>query len=130
MNEKEWFRGIEWDSYNKAQYIRIKASYLLGSKDTFKESEGCKLMERVIHEYPTEISHIMFAYEELGNHYFNKKNYKEAEFNYRKSISYYKENGRSGTSGIADIKLAEIIVKTDQLNKFSEMYNLLIHEFG
>jgi tetratricopeptide (TPR) repeat protein len=145
MNNKEWFRGAEWDketqdlfekklkmsrdSYNKAQYIRIKASYLLSSKDPFKESEGCRLMERLINEYPNEISHVMFAYEQLGDFYFNGKKYDEAEFNYRQCVSFYRENGRSGTSGIGDIKLAETIVTTKQPDKYPEMYHLLSDEF-
>ncbi|WP_199119245.1 hypothetical protein [Pedobacter sp. ASV28] len=145
MREKEWFRGDDWDvetqmlfesklkrsrdPYNKAQYLRIKASYLLDSKDQDKQIEGCKLMGRVISEYPNEISHVMFAYEQLGDYYFTEKKYIESELNYRQSVSFYRKNGRGGSSGIGDIKLAETIVKTEQSSKFSEMYSLLVDEF-
>jgi tetratricopeptide (TPR) repeat protein len=141
----EWYLGDNWDrdaqdlfeqrlkkskgSHNKAQYLRIKGSSLLKSNDPLKRTEGCKLMNRVINEYAKEYTHVMFAYEQLGDYYFNEKKYKDAEFNYRQSVSFYKENGRSGTSGIGDIKLAETIIKTEQFDKLTEMYQLLVEEF-
>jgi tetratricopeptide (TPR) repeat protein len=145
MNSKEWFRGTEWDkesqnlfedklkksrgSYNKSQYLLIKAGYLLGSKDFFKESEGCRLLERLVNEYSNEVSHVMFAYEQLGDYYFSNGEYEKAEFNYRQSISFYKQNGRSGSSGIGDIKLAETLFNANKSDKFSEAYYLLTDEF-
>lgn len=141
----EWYLGDNWDeetqqifeqklkrargTYNKAQYLRIKGSSLLKSKDYSKKAAGSGLLKRVIIEYPNEISNVMFAYEQLGDFYFNERKYEEAELNYRQSISFYNKNGRSGTSGIGDIKLAETIVKTEQSDKFSEMYHLLVDEF-
>jgi tetratricopeptide (TPR) repeat protein len=141
----EWYLGENWDretqelfeerlkksrgSYNKAQYLRIKAGCLLKAKDPQIRIEGSKLMERVINEFPNEISHVMFAHEQLGDYYFSEKKYSQAEFNYRQSVSFYKENGRSGTSGIGDIKLAETILKAQEFDKLTEMYHLLIDEF-
>src|SRR5881394_3748962 len=134
---KEWYLGDDWDnetqmmfeqklkrsrgSYNKAQYLRIKGSSLINSNDPQKRMAGSGLLSRVIREFSTETSNVIFAYEQLGDYYCNEEKYKEAEFNYRQSVSFYKENGRSGTSGIGDIKLAEIILKTKQFDKFSEM---------
>ncbi len=146
MKNLEWYRGTDWDkesqknfeeklkkvriSSTAAQYMRIKASYLLKSNDSDKESEGCILMERLINDYPTETYHIMYAFEQLGDYHFKKKNYIAAELNFRKSISFYKTVGRSGTSGIGDIKLAETIIITNQADKFQEMYNLLVNDFS
>jgi tetratricopeptide (TPR) repeat protein len=145
MNIQEWFRGTEWDkesqklfedklkksrgSYNKSQYLLIKGGYLLRSMDLFKESEGCRLLERLINEYPSEISHIMSAYEQLGDYYFSKGENEKAENNYRQSISFYKNNGRSGSSGIGDIKLAETVFNAGKSDIFFELYNLLTDEF-
>jgi hypothetical protein len=145
MAEEEWFRGNDWDketqeffesklkksrgSYNKSQYTMIKAGYLLDSHDKYKESEGCKLLERLIKEYPNEISNVMYAFEQLGDYFFKKDELIKAEFNYRQSISYYKSHGRSGTSGIGDIKLAEVVLNSNQANKFEEAYRLLTDEF-
>jgi tetratricopeptide (TPR) repeat protein len=145
MNSQEWFRGPEWDketqelfedklkksrgSYNKSQYILIKGGYLLRSKDIFRESEGCRLMERLINEYPNEVSHVMSAYEQLGDYYFSKGENEKAESNYRRSISFYKNNGRSGTSGIGDIKLAETVFNAGKSNYYQELYYLLTEKF-
>lgn len=145
MIENDWFRGIAWDKetqhffenklkrlrdpYNKAQYIRIKASYLLASGESLIEAEGIRLMERLIKEFPNETSHVMFAYEQLGDYYFAQKNYREAELNYRQSISFYKLHGRSGSSGIGDIKLAEAVFNTGRTDAFPEVYYLLTDKF-
>lgn len=142
---KEWYLGDDWDNetqqmfeqklkrsrgaYNKAQYLRIKGSSLLKSKDSLKKMAGCELLKRVIDEYPNEFSNVMFAYEQLGDYYFSMGEYEKAEFNYRKSILFYKQNGRSGSSGIGDIKLAETILNTGKSDKLSEAYSLLKDEF-
>lgn len=145
MTNQEWFRGPEWDketqelfedklkksrgAYNKSQYILIKGGYLLRSKDIIKESVGCRLMERLINEYPKEISHVMSAYEQMGDYYFSKCEYEKAESNYRRSISYYKSNDRSGSSGIGDIKLAETIINAGKSDVYLELYKLLTDQF-
>jgi len=145
MNNDDWYRGDSWDkeaqelfeqnlkksrgSFNKAQYLRIKGSSLLKSKDKQKQEAGCYLLNRVVYEYPNEISNVMFAYEQLGDYFSFKNQSSEAEQYYRKSIAFYKEHGRSGSSGIGDIKLAEIITRTNQLDKFTEMYHLLTEDF-
>ena len=129
MNDDNWYRGESWDeqtkeqfeqklkrsrgSYNKAQYLRIKGSNLLKSTMPQKQKAGSELLSRVISEYPNETSQVMFAHEELGDYYSDKKEYTQAELNYRKCVSLYKEFGRSGSSGIGDIKLAEVIIKTN-----------------
>jgi tetratricopeptide (TPR) repeat protein len=141
----EWYLGDDWsqstqqlfeqklkksrDSYNKAQYLRIKGTSLLKSKDVSKKEAGCELLKRVINEYPEELSSVKYAYELLGDYYKLKKDYSASEINYRKSISYYTTSGRSGTSAIGDLKLSELIIETDQEDKFFEMYELLKFKF-
>ena len=141
----EWYLGDNWDketqqmfeqklkksrgNYNKAQYLRIKGSSLLKSKHSQERNAGVELLGRVINEYPNEISNVMFAYEQLGDYFFFKEEYANAEFNYRRSISYYKQHGRSGSSGLGDIKLAETIFKASKSDKFLEVYNLLTDDF-
>ena len=107
MNKDNWYRGDHWDpdtqdqferklkksknSYNKAEYLRIKGSSLLSSYDDIKQEVGCKLLNRVIEEYPNETSSVLFALEQLGDYYTSKSNYLEAESNYRQCILYYKK---------------------------------------
>jgi|GEM_PF-784181 len=143
---EDWFRGDNWDektqeffeqklkrargSYSKSQYLKIKANYLLTSSNLNKQLEGYKLMERVISDYPTEISFVMFAFERLGDYNLLVNQFDKAETYYRECVSLYKKKGRSGTSGIADVKLAEVIFDTVQSKKYTEMYVLLIDDFA
>lgn len=145
INE-DWFRGDNWDeknqelfeqklkqargSYSKSQYLKIKANVLLTSSDSSKQLEGYKLMERVISDYPTEISFVMFAFERLGDYNLIVNQYDKAETYYRECVSLYKKNGRNGTSGIADVKLAEVIFDTGQSEKYTDMYLLLSEDFA
>lgn len=143
---EDWFRGDNWDekakeffeqklkgargTYSKSQYLKIKANGLLTSGDLNKQLEGYKLMERVISDYPTEISFVMFAFERLGDYNLFVNQYDKAETYYRECVCLHKKNGRSGTSGIADVKLAEVIFDTGQSEKYTDMYVLLTEDFG
>lgn len=145
MNNDSWYREENWDekskeefeqrlkrsrgSYNKAQYLRIKGSILIKSSKPEKQEAGVELLTRLIQDYQNEASQIIFAYELLGDYYADREDYTIAELNYRQIIRLFKESGRSGSSGIGDIKLAEIIIKTDQIEKFDEMFHILTDNF-
>lgn len=144
MSNDEWYRGDNWDNetetsfearlrkargaFNKAQYLQIKASYLLSSKDSEKNKVGHDLLIRLIKEYPKEDFSVKYAYELLGDYFARVGDFVNAETNYRKCIEYYKVS-RSGSSGIADIKLAEIVVEAKLYEKLEEQYQLLTKGF-
>jgi hypothetical protein len=85
MASEEWFRNKAWTesvatdfevrlkrsrgTYNKAQYLRIQASYLLNSADIDTQLAGIELMERLLNDYPKEEFHIVFGQEQLGDYY-------------------------------------------------------------
>ena len=136
MSKEEWFRNTKWNkeieesfelklkrargSHSKAQYLRIQASYLLGSLENLEQRKGIELMNRLIEEFPDETFHIVFGKEQLGDYYLNKEEYKNAEQLYKEVTQHYYENNRSGTSGIADIKLSRAILESKQKEKFEE----------
>lgn len=141
METEEWCRNTNWDSdiesafevrlkrsrgaYNKAQYLRIQATYLLESSDMNTQLVGVKLMERLIRDYPTEKSTTIFGHEILGDYYFKAGHYDKAQLHYRLVTEHYiTKNTRSGTSGIADLKLAETILTANWTEKFEEAYNI------
>ncbi|HEX2605784.1 MAG TPA: hypothetical protein VHK91_00330 [Flavisolibacter sp.] len=142
---KEWYLRDDWDpdvekefeeklkrsrgNYNKAQYLRIKGSRLIKSNDLNIQIVGCELLKRVAKDYPNEYSNVMFAFEQLGDYYFGNKDYTNAEEYYRKSITFYKDHGRSGSSGFGDIKLVETLVEGKKVESFQEGYTLLTKEF-
>ena len=87
-------------------------------------------MIRVINDYPEEYSSTIFGNEQLGDHYFELEKYDKAEKHFRIVTKYYHSNTRSSTSGLADLKLCEVILKTEQVEKFNEAYELATKKFN
>lgn len=145
MSKHDWYRNTEWNNQiesefearlkrsrgnsNKAQYLRIQASYLLNSPKTENQNKGIQLMDRVINDYPEETFSTIHGHEQLGDYYLNKGNYKVAERYYRIVTDFYYSNTRSGTSGLADLKLCETILLSDQIDKLQEAYELSTTKF-
>lgn len=139
----EWFRNAIWDkeieenfevklkrsrgAYNKSQYLRIQASYLLES-EKFGEV-GEKLMKRLFAEFPEETFSVIFGHEQLGDYYFRRGQFDKAETEYKCVIDYYHKKTRSGTTGLADIKLADLILMTGQKEKYNYAYFLITEDF-
>jgi tetratricopeptide (TPR) repeat protein len=145
MGQDDWYRNTTWDketselfetklkrsrgAYHKAQYLRIQASYLLGSTDKELQTVGLELMERLIKEFPSEDFSTVFGKEQLGDYFFGNGDYKKAESYYRQVADHYKIGNRGGTSGVADIKLVDTILELDQREKFDTAYKLLTEDF-
>jgi len=141
MASDDWFRNNNWNdtietefearlkrsrgAFHKAQYLRIQAGYLLNSSDKNIQVVGLRLMNRMLSDFPTEEFSITLGHEQLGDYYFKTGDLNNAEHYFRIVTDRYKtKNTRSGTSAIADLKLAETILNSDQSNKFEEAYNL------
>jgi tetratricopeptide (TPR) repeat protein len=145
MGQDDWYRNTTWDqerselfetklkrsrgAYNKAQYLRIQASYLLDSTDKELQNVGLKLMERLIEDFPSEDFSTVFGKEQLGDYFFANGDYKKAENYYREVADHYKKNNRGGTSGVADIKLVNTILELDLRDQFDIAYKLLAVDF-
>ncbi|MBS1509064.1 MAG: hypothetical protein JSS79_20670 [Bacteroidetes bacterium] len=145
MGQVEWYRNTTWDKdtselfetklkrargpFNKAQYLRIQASYLLDSANSEFQNVGLQLMRRLIEEFPTEDFSTIFGKEQLGDYFYKTGQFEEAEHFYRQVTDHYKRKSRSGTSGVADVKLAETILELDKRDKFEEAYKLLTVDF-
>ena len=141
MASDDWFRNTTWNNeieaefearlkrsrgaFNKAQYLRIQASYLLDNSDKNNQLVGLRLMERLIKDYPTEEFSTIFGHEQIGDYFLKHGDIDIAEQQFRIVTDYYKnKKSRSGTSGIADLKLAETILTSNQADKFEEAYQL------
>jgi len=145
MSKNEWFRNTKWNkeiedffelklkqargSNSKAQYLRIQASYLLKSSKTLMNQKGIELIKRLIEKYPEETFHTLFAKEQLGDFHLNKQDYTKAEQYFREVTNHYYENSRSGTTGIADIKLCRTILDSKQTEKIEEAINIATTKF-
>jgi len=141
MATDDWYRNTTWDdkieadfearlkrsrgAFNKAQYLRIQASYLLDSSDTTTQKIGVSQMERLINDFPTEEFSTIFGHEQLGDYYFKIGDFETAEKHFYIVTKHYKnKKSRSGTSAIADLKLAETYLTANKVDKFEEAYKI------
>src|SRR5712691_391541 len=121
--EADWFRSPEWGaresqeferrlararSHNRPQYLRIKAIALGQSNVPAIRAVGRELLGRVIEEFPDATFEIPFSHELLGDSYRHDGRLDEAEHHYRSCLRIMPE-GRSGTSGLCDLSLAELL---------------------
>lgn len=136
-----WYRNKTWDSvieadfearlkrsrgaFNKAQYLRIQASYLLDSSNEKTQSVGVRQMERLINDFPTEEFSVIFGQEQLGDYYLKKGDFDKAEKYFRVVMEQYEnKKSRSGTSAKADLKLAETLLAAGKADTLDEAYRI------
>lgn len=145
MSKDDWYRNTNWNdqiesefearlkrsrgNFHKAQYLRIQASYLLDSSTTENQKKGIQLMKRVINDYPEETFSTIHGNEQLGDYYLKNGDYEQAEKYFRIVTNHYHANSRSGTTGLADLKLSETILLSDQEDKLEEAYELSTSKF-
>lgn len=139
----EWYRNTDWNKeiedffelklkrarggHSKAQYLRIQASYLL---DTSKHGPvGEKLLLRLFNDFPEEVFSVIFGHEQLGDYYFRTGQFDKAEIEYKIVVNYYHSKTRSGTTGLADIKLADLILTNEEKDKYNYAYKLITEDF-
>lgn len=143
MGQDDWYRNTSWGkeasdlfelklgrsrgTFHKAQYLRIQAGYLLDSTDF--QDVGVRLMERLIHNFPDEEVSTTFGKEQLGDFYLKGGNFERAKGYYQEVTNRYKALNRNGTSGVADIKLVDTLLRLDERNAYGEAYKLLTVDF-
>lgn len=113
---------------SKAEYLKVQGCFLLNSPHANIREVGISLLTRLCSDFPSEHYSVLPAEEKLGDYYLAQKNYEQAE-HYFKTVNDHccKQNSRTGTSGMADLKWAEIIVKTNQAEKLEAAYQLVIN---
>ena len=115
-------------SFHKAQYLRIQATCLLDSVEKTTQLIGISLMERLIVEFPTEEFSTIFGHEQLGDYYLKAGDFDKAEKYFRVVVDYYEtKKSRSGTSGKADLKLAETFLTEGKSEKLQEAYSICMN---
>jgi len=115
-------------SFHKAQYLRIQATCLLDSVEKTTQLIGISLMERLIVEFPTEEFSTIFGHEQLGDYYLKAGDFDKAERYFRVVVDYYEtKKSRSGTSGKADLKLAETFLTEGKSVKLQEAYSICMN---
>jgi tetratricopeptide (TPR) repeat protein len=87
------------------------------------------LLRRIISDFADVWYEVNFSHEMLGHIHENDDRFEEAEREYRWVVGAYAK-GRSGTSALCDLTLAELIIRTDQSAKFDEAVRLLEQAAG
>lgn len=134
--EDEWYRSPDWTAeaqahfenklrrareWSRPQYLRIKALSLLEASDHEGQEAGRELLRRVLREYADNGLEVVFAHELLGRAYRRARKYPEAEGHFRACIGLCESRGtRSGTSGLCDLTLVELILETAETAKYAE----------
>ena len=109
---------------NRARYLRTKAMALLESAEPHVRHEGRRLLRRIVEEYPNNVSELAAAHELLGEAYAHERIFEEAEEHYRACRALAPDN-RSGSAGLFDLSLVEVVLDGEREDKYQEAFELL-----
>ncbi|RKS42569.1 hypothetical protein BC962_3236 [Gillisia mitskevichiae] len=145
MSKNDWYINSIWNeqietefeirlkksrsNFHKAQYLRTQAYCLLNSDIKSFQEKGIQLMNRLFEDYPNEKFNVIQGNEMLGDYYLRMKSFDNAEKHFRIVTEYYYSETRSGTTGLADLKLSETLLKSKKSDKFQEAYLLATDKF-
>lgn len=139
----DWYKNKTWNgsidsrfedglkrtrnSSNKAEYLQVQGCYLLDSPQANIREVGLHLLSRLFSDHPSEYLSILTAQEKLGDYYLQQKSIDQA-LHYFTMVTDHctRQNSRAGTSGMADLKWAEAILKTNQPAKLEAAYQLVM----
>ena len=143
-DDKDWFRSSSWNDQiaaeferrlragaverSRAQYIRIQGSHLISQPSPELRSVGRELLSRVVAEYGEDDDiHAKFAVEQLAGSLAEEGRLEEAEAMYRRARDLIAHNkiGASGTSGLAGLALAELLIRKSDPASLSEATQVL-----
>ncbi len=137
-----WYRSENWDKEhrelfelklnksrgndNKAQYMRIKATYMSYSSNPKIRKAARDLFKRVTDDYPEEDFSVIEAYYQLGISYESEGDIKNAEKYYRECIAYKKNLKRKSVIFVpVEQKLADLLANSNKAEKRKEAKAIL-----
>lgn len=139
-DDKDWYRSSRWNdeieaafetklrrarTWSRAQYIRIQASHLIAQDDPALHEVGRTLLQRVIDEYG-DSDQAPYAAEQLARSLATDRRASESFAAYQGVLDRVADSpsGRSGTSGITELALAELHLQrgtSEDLRKAGEL---------
>ncbi|MBL0357735.1 MAG: hypothetical protein IPP72_13005 [Chitinophagaceae bacterium] len=112
---------------SKAEYLQVQGCYLLNSPQAKIREVGINLLSRLFSDHPSEYVSVLTAQEKLGDHYLAQKDYLHAAACFKIVTDHCsKQNSRTGTSNMADLKWAEAILKSNQSGEMEAAYQLVM----
>lgn len=140
----EWYRSPDWDAatqemferrlsrartpYDRAQNTKLKALSLLRTRDPAKRHAAMELLSRVVRDHGEDPSHmvrlmVVESYELLAQAHEEEGDFEKAEEHYRKAIQLCTIQFRTPFN--SELRLAQLIVRTQQRAKFGEARELI-----
>lgn len=112
------------NDFNKAQYIRIQANYLLNSTDVFQQGKGLELMHLLMQLFPDDKYNNMLAHLSLGNYFRIQKRYDEAIEQFE-IVRTHNKSETKGKYDIPEILIAMTIIEGGVKNRFDYALSLM-----
>lgn len=138
----EWFRNKTWDADIKADFLnklqlaehnmqitalKIQGDQLLMSNDAETQQAGIELLEMVFNDYPDETYEIVVIKDILGEYYYKKAAFEEAERWLQAVVDFSLTFKRIGITRRADLMLAETILLRQQTARLEEARQLILN---
>jgi len=131
---KIWDESIESDFLNRLQNtmpeeiqvtaLKVQGDLWLKSRDETTQQAGITLLQKLIHNYPQEIYEVATVQDILGDYYYQRADFDNAEPYLYAALGFYKANKRIGVIRKADLMLAEIILLRNASSRLEEAWKL------
>lgn len=137
----EWFRNKIWSAeiktafFNKLQHaehnmqvtaLQIQGDILSGSKDEETQQAGIELLQMLITGYPDEIYIIAIVQGMLGDYYYQRSDFENAETYLQSAVDFHRKFKRIGVIRREDLLLAETILLRKLTDRLEEALQLVI----
>ncbi len=139
-NMNDWFRNKNWNNeieakfYNQLaskskntqlDFLKIQADIWLNNPSLPAQNAGLKILENILIEYSHEIFSLISIREILSEYFIKNGEFKIAETHLIPIVDFYQKNKRIGIIRKADLQLAELILLTNQTDRFKEALELI-----
>lgn len=120
-----WYRSPDWDEparaefelrlarakpYNRAQYRQMKAFALLDSRNRTTENAGRAMLEEILADRDIGSFERVTVHSLLGAHEHDAGRLEAAERHLRTALGLMATSNKSGSTGIEEVRLAEILL--------------------
>jgi hypothetical protein len=142
VGKDDWYRAPTWDAetaeaferrlarsragYSRSQYLKIQGSILTHSTLPSDRQAGRELLRRAIDEDDNDQFNAVGALQTLAASLAADDQPHEAVTALRETLRLTRKNGISGTSGTAELDLAELLIRLDNAEQVAEAIGLLV----
>lgn len=142
MGSDDWYRATTWDAetaeafetrlarsrtrYHRSSYLHIQGWHLIQSPLESDRQVGRDLLRRAIDEDDEDQFNARGAWQDLAGSLAADDHLDEAEEALRETVRLTRQRGISGTTGTAELDLAELLIRLGEPDQVAEAIELLI----